>query len=118
MPPEPVNAVVMPTASPLASSSMSRRAFISAGRSTNGLPEVRGFFERYGEWKGLAGAYLFRAAGAGMLVGTDTRRIVELVSSLLADGTALQRMRRAPNPFGDGRTSERVAEVLQRELGV
>jgi len=44
------------------------------GRLTTGHPkaradeaEVRGFFERYGEWKGLAGAYLFRAAGAGML---------------------------------------------------
>jgi 3-methyladenine DNA glycosylase/8-oxoguanine DNA glycosylase len=44
------------------------------GRLTTGHPkaradeaEVRGFFERYGEWKGLAGTYLFIAAGAGLL---------------------------------------------------
>ena len=44
------------------------------GRLTTGNPkaradeaEVRGFFERYGEWKGLAGTYLVIAAGAGLL---------------------------------------------------
>jgi len=44
------------------------------GRLTTGNPraradeaEVRGFFERYGEWKGLAGSYLFAAAGMGVL---------------------------------------------------
>ena len=44
------------------------------GRLTTGNPraradeaEVRGFFERYGAWKGLAGAYLFRAASAGLI---------------------------------------------------
>ena len=44
------------------------------GRLSTGNPraradeaEVRGFFERYGEWKGLAGAYLFIAAGSGLL---------------------------------------------------
>jgi DNA-3-methyladenine glycosylase II len=49
------------------------------GRLTTGHPraradeaEVRGFFERYGEWKGLAGTYLFLAAGSGLL--TEPRR--------------------------------------------
>jgi DNA-3-methyladenine glycosylase II len=49
------------------------------GRLTTGHPkaradeaEVRGFFERFGEWKGLAGAYLFIAAGSGLL--TERRR--------------------------------------------
>jgi DNA-3-methyladenine glycosylase II len=44
------------------------------GRLTTGRPraradeaEVRGFFARYGAWKGLAGAYLHRAAAAGLL---------------------------------------------------
>ena len=44
------------------------------GRLSTGHPkaradeaEVRGFFERYGEWKGLAGTYLFLAAGSGLL---------------------------------------------------
>jgi 3-methyladenine DNA glycosylase/8-oxoguanine DNA glycosylase len=44
------------------------------GRLTTGNPraradeaEVRGFFERYGEWKGLAGTYLVIAASTGLL---------------------------------------------------
>ena len=44
------------------------------GRLTTGNPqaradeaEVRGFFERYGEWKGLAGTYLVIAAATGLL---------------------------------------------------
>jgi 3-methyladenine DNA glycosylase/8-oxoguanine DNA glycosylase len=44
------------------------------GRLVTGNPraradeaEVRGFFERYGEWKGLAGTHLVRAAGAGLI---------------------------------------------------
>ena len=57
-------------------------------------------------------------AGAGMLVGTDQARIVALVSHLLADAPALARMREAINPFGDGRTSARVADVLQRDLEI
>ncbi len=48
------------------------------GRLSTGHPqaradeaEVRGFFERYGEWKGLAGAYLVTAAATGVL--TESR---------------------------------------------
>ena len=58
------------------------------------------------------------SAGAGLLVGTDSHRIVTSVSSLLDNPAAVARMRAAVNPFGDGHTSARVAEVLQRELGV
>ena len=57
-------------------------------------------------------------AGAGLLVGTDQAQIVASVSRLLSDAAALARMRRAINPFGDGRTSARVADVLQRDLKV
>ena len=49
------------------------------GRLTTGNPkaradeaEVRGFFERYGEWKGLAGTYLIIAAGAGLLTASPS----------------------------------------------
>ena len=49
------------------------------GRLTTGNPkaradeaEVRGFFERYGEWKGLAGTYLIMAAGAGQLTASPS----------------------------------------------
>ena len=58
------------------------------------------------------------AAGAGLLVGTDEAHVVATVGRLLADGPALQRMRDADNPFGDGRTSARVADVLQRDLEI
>ena len=44
------------------------------GRLVTGNPraradeaEVRGFFERYGEWKGLAGAHLMHAAARGLI---------------------------------------------------
>ena len=57
-------------------------------------------------------------AGAGALVGTDEDAVFNAVSRLLADRPALQRMRDAVNPFGDGRSSQRVADVLQLDLGV
>lgn len=57
-------------------------------------------------------------AGAGLIVGTDTARIVATVTGLLEGGAALQCMRDAENPFGDGLTSLRIADVLSRELGV
>jgi UDP-N-acetylglucosamine 2-epimerase len=57
-------------------------------------------------------------AGAGLLVGTDEARIAQEVNRLLADGPALARMRDAVNPFGDGHAAGRVADVLQRDLGL
>ncbi len=57
-------------------------------------------------------------AGAGLLVGTETQTIVNTVSALLADPAALARMRAAVNPFGDGRTAQRVADTLQHDLGL
>jgi UDP-N-acetylglucosamine 2-epimerase len=57
-------------------------------------------------------------AGAGELVGTDEDYVVTRVARLLAEHAALQRMRDAVNPFGDGTTSTRITEVLQRDLAV
>ena len=57
-------------------------------------------------------------AGAGLLVGTDQAHVLASVSRLLADAPALDTMRRAINPFGDGSTSARVVAVLQRDLGL
>ncbi|MGI8622128.1 MAG: hypothetical protein ACR2NB_01270, partial [Solirubrobacteraceae bacterium] len=36
-------------------------------RARADIPEVRGFFERYGEWRGLAGEYLRLSAARGWL---------------------------------------------------
>ena len=58
------------------------------------------------------------SAGAGLLVGTDEAQVLATVSRLLADAPALDAMRRAINPFGDGRTAARVVDVLQRDLGL
>jgi UDP-N-acetylglucosamine 2-epimerase (non-hydrolysing) len=54
------------------------------------------------------------AAGTAKLVGTEGDRIVAEVERLLADETARQRMARAPNPFGDGRSAARIVELLAR----
>ena len=56
-------------------------------------------------------------AGGGILIGTDEERIVTAVTRLLADEARLAGMRDAVNPFGDGRASARIADVLQRDLG-
>ncbi len=57
-------------------------------------------------------------AGAGVIVGTDRTRIVQTVTHLLRDTAALQAMRDAVNPFGDGTTARQIADVLQQDLGV
>ena len=54
------------------------------------------------------------AAGTVVLVGTDQHRIVAGVSGVLADPARYEAMSRAHNPYGDGRASERIAEILVR----
>jgi UDP-N-acetylglucosamine 2-epimerase len=54
--------------------------------------------------------------GNGILVGTDTDRILAEVGSLLADRSLEQAMIRAVNPFGDGFAAGRIAAVLERDL--
>jgi UDP-N-acetylglucosamine 2-epimerase (non-hydrolysing) len=55
-------------------------------------------------------------AGAGRLVGTHTDVIVAETSRLLNDEVARRAMERAPNPFGDGLASERIADILELRL--
>lgn len=52
------------------------------------------------------------AAGTAKLVGTDTDRIVAETERLLDDPAAYEAMARAHNPFGDGRASQRIVELL------
>ncbi len=54
-------------------------------------------------------------AGTARLTGTDTARIVAEVSRLLDSPSALARMSRAHSPYGDGRASQRIADLLERE---
>lgn len=57
-------------------------------------------------------------AGGGLLVGTDPRRILREATRLLSDPARLERMARAPNPFGDGRAAERCAAAVRHFLGL
>lgn len=55
--------------------------------------------------------------GSTRLVGTDTETIVREASALLRDRQAYSRMQELPNPFGDGRASERIVESIGEFLG-
>ncbi len=52
------------------------------------------------------------AAGTARLVGTDLDRIVGETETLLRDGAAHAAMTGRPNPYGDGRAAERIADHL------
>jgi UDP-N-acetylglucosamine 2-epimerase (non-hydrolysing) len=52
------------------------------------------------------------AAGTAKLVGSDEELIVTEASRLLDDSAAYEAMARAHNPFGDGKSSERIARIV------
>ncbi|MDH6313530.1 UDP-N-acetylglucosamine 2-epimerase (non-hydrolyzing) [Parabacteroides sp. PFB2-10] len=52
-------------------------------------------------------------AGTVKLVGTDYEKIVSNVELLLIDKAAYQQMGQAVNPYGDGKSSERIAGILK-----
>jgi UDP-N-acetylglucosamine 2-epimerase (non-hydrolysing) len=54
-------------------------------------------------------------AGTAILVGTDPDRIVEEAIRLLADQDHYEGMSRAHNPFGDGKASLRIRDILKAE---
>jgi UDP-N-acetylglucosamine 2-epimerase len=57
------------------------------------------------------------AAGTVRVVGVDRGHIVASALELLNDPAAYDLMARAANPYGDGHASERIADILARELG-
>ena len=52
------------------------------------------------------------AAGNARLVGTDRERIREALLELLTDDVVYQRMAKAGNPYGDGKSSQRIVEIV------
>ena len=52
------------------------------------------------------------SSGTVHLVGTDYDKIVNEVSTLLADPKAYEAMSNAVNPYGDGQACRRIADVL------
>lgn len=57
------------------------------------------------------------SAGTVKLVGTDVDRITSEVTELLTDEVAYAAMSRAHNPYGDGQSSARIAQILVDALG-
>ncbi len=56
--------------------------------------------------------------GVLRLVGNDPAAVEERLLALLGDGAELARMRSAPNPYGDGRASERIAQAVAWRFGL
>lgn len=57
-------------------------------------------------------------AGTVRLVGTSVERILAEVGVLLDDPQAYARMSAAHNPYGDGRSAARIANIVVASLGV
>jgi UDP-N-acetylglucosamine 2-epimerase (non-hydrolysing) len=56
-------------------------------------------------------------AGTAKLVGTNSQNILAEASKLLNSKNAYKKMANAINPFGDGKASDRILEIVQRYLG-
>jgi UDP-N-acetylglucosamine 2-epimerase (non-hydrolysing) len=52
--------------------------------------------------------------GANFLVGRSTEHIIKVTRRILADSTLIGKIKRLPNPFGDGHASERIIEGVAR----
>jgi UDP-N-acetylglucosamine 2-epimerase (non-hydrolysing) len=52
-------------------------------------------------------------AGTVLLVGTDKDRIISEVVKLLNDIEHYTKMSQASNPYGDGKASQRIVDVLK-----
>ena len=51
-------------------------------------------------------------AGTARLVGTDSKRIINEVDKLITSYDHYKKMANAVNPYGDGKTSRRILEIL------
>ena len=52
-------------------------------------------------------------AGTLKLVGTDPDKVKEAMTSLLTDEALYKEMSEAPNPYGDGKASERIVQAIK-----
>jgi len=57
-------------------------------------------------------------AGTALLAGTGRKSIVQKASALLQDTDAYNAMARAANPYGDGRASERIRDIILHFFGL
>jgi len=55
-------------------------------------------------------------AGTAKLVGTDTKTIIENVEFLLNDNIGYEKMAKAVNPYGDGKTSKYIHRFISQKI--
>jgi len=55
-------------------------------------------------------------AGTVKLAGTSRETIYKMAETLLSDVSEYEKMARAVNPYGDGRASERIVDILKNKL--
>lgn len=55
-------------------------------------------------------------AGTAKLVGTDKQRIIKETTILLTNKTRYQTMAKTKNPYGDGKSSQRIIKILKSKL--
>ncbi|MFM7429170.1 MAG: UDP-N-acetylglucosamine 2-epimerase, partial [Flammeovirgaceae bacterium] len=53
-------------------------------------------------------------AGTAKLVGTNRQKITEEVINLMTNQNAYDSMAKAVNPYGDGKTSERILKTIKK----
>jgi len=52
-------------------------------------------------------------SGSNILVGTEPKRVLYYAKKLLADDKLYKKMKRTRNPFGDGHSGRRIADILR-----
>ena len=57
-------------------------------------------------------------AGTARLAGTDEDTIYNMACTLLSDKTEYDKMANAKNPYGDGKTSERICQAILHHFGL
>jgi len=55
-------------------------------------------------------------AGTAKLIGTNKENIVQNISLLLNNKQEYERMAKATNPYGDGKSSERILKIISRSI--
>ena len=55
-------------------------------------------------------------AGTAALVGTDEKKIIKKVLQLLTDRAEYEKMAKMTSPYGDGKSSERILDIIKKEL--
>ena len=55
-------------------------------------------------------------SGTAVLVGTDKEKIIHIASVLLSGKREYKRMAAAKNPYGDGKSSARIMNIMAKEL--